>query len=221
MYTPAHFRLDEAATAALLASAETAQLVTAHSWGPRATLLPVLHAPAADGLGSLLFHVMRPNEQWREPALGESLAILSGPDAYVAPQWLASHGVAPGVPTWNYVTVHAYGTLVAHDDQGWCWDVVAAMSRRHGYDLGTVSDAAVERMLRAVVGIELVLTRVEAKAKLSQNKSSADIEGVVAGLRTVGGDGVADAMAEVALPHALAREQLTDAARATRRQGTT
>ena len=73
--------------------------MTAHPEGPVATLLPVLHAPHAAGFGSLLMHVTRTNEQWQRPGLGETLAILSGPDAYVAPEWLASYADAPGVPS--------------------------------------------------------------------------------------------------------------------------
>ena len=216
MYVPRHFATPDDRVAELLASAETAQLVTAHARGPVATLLPVLFVPAAGGHGSLLFHVMRPNGQWRDPGLGEALAVLSGPDAYVAPEWFASFGVSPGVPTWNYVTVHAYGTLVVHDDPDWVRDVVARLSARFGYDLSEVPAEAVERMLRAVVGLELVITRVEAKSKLSQNKAPLDIEGVIAGLEGVGEGALADEMATVALPHAVARAALVEGVRASR-----
>lgn len=208
MYVPRHFAMTDDQTAELLASAETAQLVTAHPTGPVATLLPILFDPDAAPRGALLLHVMRPNDQWRDPGLGEALAILSGPDAYVAPEWFASFDVAPGVPTWNYVTVHAYGNLVVHDDAAWTLDVVGRLSARYGYDLAQVPADAVERMLRATVGLELRITRVEAKAKLSQNKTPADIEGVMAGLRGVGHGQLAAAMGDVSLPHARARADL-------------
>ena len=213
MYTPGHFVMPEDRVAELLASAETAQLVTARPSGPVATLLPVLYDPTTGPHGSLLFHLMRPNDQWRDPGLGEALAILSGPDAYVAPEWFASFGVAPGVPTWNYVTVHAYGRLVVHDDAAWVRDVVERLSARFGYDLAQVDAAAAARMLRAVVGVELVISRVEAKAKLSQNKAPGDVEGVIAGLLGVGEDELAGEMAEVSLPHARARADLVEGIR--------
>lgn len=217
MYTPNHFAMAPAQVSELLASAETAHLVTAHPTGPVATLLPVLHEPAAGAHGSLLFHLMRPNTQWRDPGLGEALAILSGPDAYIAPEWFASFGVAPGVPTWNYVTVHAYGRLVVHDDPAWTRDVVARLSARFGYDLAQVPEDAVERMLRAVVGLELVVDRVEAKAKLSQNKAPGDVAGVIAGLVGAGEAELAAVMTEVSLPHAQARAALVEGVRGAHR----
>lgn len=220
MYVPRHFAMSDRQVSELLASAETAQLVTAHPTGPVATLLPVLHDPDAGEHGSLLFHVMRPNSQWRDPGLGEALAILSGPDAYIAPEWFASFGVAPGVPTWNYLTVHAYGRLVVHDDPAWVLPVVERLSARFGYDLATVPPDAVERMLRAVVGLELVITRVEAKAKLSQNKTPTDLEGIIAGLGRVGEHDLAAEMTAVSLPHARAKADLVDGVREARRRVT-
>lgn len=213
MYTPRHFAMTDDRVAELLASAETAHLVTAHPSGPVATFLPVLHDPTTGPYGSLLFHLMRPNDQWRDPGMGEALAILSGPDAYIAPEWFASFGVSPGVPTWNYVTVHAYGRLVVHDDPDWVRGVVARLSARFGYDLDQVPAEAVGRMLRAIVGVELVITRVEAKAKLSQNKAPGDVEGVIAGLLGAGEDELAAEIAAVSLPHARARAELVDGVR--------
>ena len=149
MYVPKHFELDGDRVATLLATAETAQLVTAHPDGPVATLLPVAYRPAEPGgdpLGSLVLHVTRVNSQWKDPHLGDALAILDGPDAYVDPAWVPSHAEAPGVPTWNYVTVHCYGDLVAHDDPDWTRAAVEQLSARHGYDTGQVDPGAIERM---------------------------------------------------------------------------
>ena len=183
MYTPRHFAMTDEHVRSLLATAETAQLVTAHETGPVATLLPLTWRPdaAGEGLGSLVFHVTRVNPVWKEPHLGEALAILSGPDGYIDADWYASNAEAPGVPTWNYVTVHAYGPLVVHDDAEW---------------------------LRAIVGIELPIARVEAKAKLNQNRTPADIAGAIAGLRSVGNAPLADVMDEVSVPHAEQRHAL-------------
>lgn len=207
MYIPRHFELPHAQVMDMLDTAELAQLVTAHPDGPAATLVPVLHEPG-DGFGSLVFHLTRNNPQVGDPGLGEVLAILSGPDSYVAPHWLESFVDAPGVPTWNYVTVHAYGELIVHDDPDWCRKVVEDLSRRHGYDPDQVPAAVVDAQLRAIVGLELRITRVAAKAKLSQNKTPGDVAGIIAGLRESDEIQLADAMAELALPHAEARREL-------------
>lgn len=217
MYVPRHFAMPEHRTREVLAAATTAELVTAHETGPVATFLPVLFDASVGPHGSLQFHLMRPNSQWREPRLGEALAIVSGPDAYIAPEWFASYGVAPGVPTWNYVTLHAYGDLVVHDDFTWVRAVVTALSARYGYDLAGMPDAAVTRMLPAIVGVELVISRIEAKEKLSQNKASADVAGVIDGLREQGETEMAEAMDAIALPRALAKEEIVGAVRDRRR----
>lgn len=210
MYIPKHFELDEPHLRALLASAQTVQLVTAHESGPVATLLPVVHRPdgAGEGLGSLVFHVSRVNPVWRDVGLGEALAILSGPDAYVDADWYASNATVAGVPTWNYVTVHAYGRLVVHDDPDWVREAAWELSDRFGYDARRVDPTTTERMVRAIVGLELPIARVEAKAKLNQNRTPADIAGVIRGLRDAGHDDLADAMAEISVPHAEARAAL-------------
>lgn len=210
MYTPKHFAMTDAHVCDLLASAETAQLVTAHDHGPVATLLPVLWRPdpTGEGWGSLVLHVTRVNPVWKDPHLGDALAILSGPDAYIHADWYASNEASPGVPTWNYVTVHAYGPLLVHDDPDWTREAVFELSDRFGYDSRRVDADATDRMLRAIVGIEVPITRVEAKAKANQNRSPEDIAGAIAGLRSVGADAMADVMDAVSLPHAEARYRL-------------
>lgn len=218
MYTPRHFAMAPERVRGLLASATTAQLITARETGPVATLLPLTWRPDADGgLGSLIFHVTRVNPVWREPYLGDALAILSGPDGYIHADWYASNAETPGVPTWNYVTLHAYGPLVIHDDPAWVRDAVGELSRLHGYDDGRVDPAAHDRLLRAIVGIEVPITRVEAKDKLNQNRTPEDVAGAIAGLRAAGGDDLADAMEQVSVPHAAARSELVDDVR--RRRG--
>lgn len=210
MYTPGHFAMAADRVAALLASATTAQLVTAHETGPVATLLPLTYRPDATGagLGSLIFHVTRVNPVWREPHLGDALAILSGPDGYIHADWYASNAAAPGVPTWNYVAVHAYGPLIVHDDPDWVRDAVGELSARHGYDDTRVDADAHARLLRAIVGIELPVSRVEAKDKLNQNRTPEDVAGAIAGLRGVGAHELADVMTAVSVPHAAARSAL-------------
>jgi transcriptional regulator len=137
--------------------------------------------------------VARNNAQWSEPVIGEALIIIQGADAYVSPSWYASkaeHGRV--VPTWNYTAAHVYGELVIHDDPVWLARQVRRLTgvNEAGFDQPWSVDDAPERyisgQLRAIVGLELVITRIEAKAKLSQNRPDADIDGVVAGLTARG-----------------------------------
>ncbi len=218
MYIAKHFELTTEQIADLLANATTAQVVGGYPEGPEATILPISYVPdAGGGLGSILAHVTRTNPLWKREPIGDLLAIVSGPDAYISPTWFPSYPTAPEVPTWNYLTVHAYGRLIVHDDAEWCRAAVAELSASHGYDVAQVSDRSMELMLRSIVGIELELTRVLGKAKMSQNKSSVFIEGVTAGLRerSEGLDAdVADAMDAISLPQALAREAMVEGIRA-------
>ncbi len=201
MYVPRHFAVDDATTAELLASAGAAHLVTATADGLVATRLPYVWAPEVGGHGALQAHVARTNDQWRRPPIGEAMAIVHGPDAYVTPSWYptkAEHGRV--VPTWNYVTAHVYGRLVVHDDEGWLAAHVHALTER--FEAGRAEPWAVDDappafvagQLRAVVGLELVVTRVEAKEKLSQNRSAADRAGVAAGFDSAGDAQMADAV---------------------------
>ncbi len=199
MYSPAHFAADEPAVHDLLAKHGAADLITLTADGLLATMLPFAYVPAAGERGALYGHVARNNDQWRRPALGESLAIVRGPDAYVSPSWYAAkaeHGRV--VPTWNYVTAHVYGRLLVHDDPAWVEDVVRRLTAKHEAARLTAPDqppawsvddaprAFIEGQLRAIVGLELQITRIEAKAKLSQNRPVGDVAGIVAGLSARG-----------------------------------
>jgi transcriptional regulator len=202
MYVPGHFAVDDAAVDELLARHGAGDLITLTEDGLLATMLPFAYEPSAGERGALYGHVARNNDQWRKPALGESLAIVRGPDAYISPSWYASkaeHGRV--VPTWNYITAHVYGRLVVHNDPEWVEDVVRRLTVKHetakGDPVWSVDDAPrqyIEGQLRAIVGLELVITRVEAKAKLSQNRPPADVEGVIEGLRERGDKEMADAV---------------------------
>jgi len=206
MYIPAHFAPDEATVDALLRNHGAADLVTLTAEGLVATMLPFIYEPpdgsrAAGTHGALHGHVARNNPQWKLDAVGESLAIVRGPDAYVSPGWYASkveHGRV--VPTWNYVTAHVYGRLVVHDDPVWTEGLVRRLTtkheahRDHPWSVDDAPRAFIEGQLRAIVGVELEITRIEAKAKLSQNRPAADVDGVIAGLRERGDKEMADAV---------------------------
>jgi transcriptional regulator len=216
MYVPAHFAPDEALVGELLRNHGAADLVTVTPQGLVATMLPFIYVPPTDepsasrhrageptagNLGALHGHLARNNDQWRLEAAGESLAIVRGPNAYITPGWYASkveHGRV--VPTWNYVTAHVYGQLIVHDDAEWTENLVRRLTtkheayRDHPWSVDDAPRVFIEGQLRAIVGIELLITRIEAKAKLSQNRPPADVEGVIEGLRERGDKESADAV---------------------------
>jgi transcriptional regulator len=196
MYTPAAFaEEDPDLIARFFVEHPLAQLVTLTDAGLVATPLPLLYEPDVSGLGSLVGHVARANRQWAEsmPTV-DALAIFTGADAYVSPNWSpskAEHGRV--VPTWNYETVHVTGRFVAHDETEWKRALVTRLTQRHESQFDVqwmVGDAPVdyiESMLKAIVGIELQITSIQAKRKLSQNKPPADVAGIADGLARVGG----------------------------------
>jgi transcriptional regulator len=201
MYIPSHFAGDEESAAAFLATIERADLVTITESGLVATFLPLLFLPGRGERGALIGHVARKNDHWRLPALGESLVIAHGEDAYISPSWYASkaeHGRV--VPTWNYTTAHVYGELVVHDESGWVDRVVRRLTERHEtrrahpWSVDDAPSAFHAAELRAIVGLELVISRVELKLKMSQNRPDADIEGVIAGLSAEGLQAAASAV---------------------------
>lgn len=191
MYIPAHFAADDLdEIAALVDHAGTADLVTFDGTRPVATLLPVIWERASDGYGRLLGHIALQNPQWRT-AIADipGLAIVHGPQAYISPSWYEStkeHGRT--VPTWNYTTVHLTGTVTFHQDARWLRDVVTRLTER--YEAGRpgrwrVSDAPekfIEGQLRAIVGVEMAIDQVEAKDKLSQNRTPQDRANVIVAL---------------------------------------
>ena len=209
MYVPAHFSMTAEQVRTVLESGSAGDLVTVGPGGPVATYVPMLFepaSPAGDGLGSLIGHVSRVNYQWRSP--GEALFILHGPDDFIEADWLNTPGSA-NVPTWNYVTVHVYGRLVVHDDPAWMLAAVRRLSAAHGdASVDAMGTEEVGRLLRAIVGVELVISRVDGKAKMSQNKTPAAVAQVIDGLRASGGEATAEWMAENSQPRAQAKADL-------------
>lgn len=200
MYVPAHFAISASQVRELLAGVQAADLVTSTERGLLSTYLPLLYDPDHGEHGALLGHVARPNEQWQVPPVGEALVIVRGPDAYVSPGWYATkaeHGRV--VPTWNYVAAHVYGELVVHDDVAWLEALVRRLTERHEaamphpWSVDDAPDRYVAGQLRAIVGVEVAISRVEAKAKLSQNRP-ADVAGVIAGLTAQGDRETAEAV---------------------------
>ncbi|GAA1893252.1 FMN-binding negative transcriptional regulator [Lapillicoccus jejuensis] len=191
MYVPAANGVpDEAEARAMVAAAGAATVVTTGEDGyPRATLLPVRWVG-----DRVVAHLARANPHWREIADGAPcLLVVDGPQAYVSPGWYASkaeHGRV--VPTWNDASVQLRGRATVHDDPAWLRAVVTDLTDAHEGgrpDPWHVTDAPetyVAGQLRGIVGLEVLVEQVTAKAKLSQNRSDADRAGVVAGLAASG-----------------------------------
>lgn len=194
MYLPAHF--EEARSEvlhALMREHPFATLVTQGATGLTADHLP-LHFTAATGpRGALHGHVARGNRLWQDAAEREVLAIFHGPQAYVTPSWYATkreHGKA--VPTWNYVVVHARGRLRVIDDPAWLRRQLEILVAEHEagfaepWRIGDAPPDYIEKMLAAVVGIEIGIADLTGKWKISQNQPEINRTGVVAGLRDSG-----------------------------------
>jgi len=193
MYVPAHFAAgDLEQIAAFVDHAQSADLVTFDGTRLVSTLLPVIWERNDAGNGRLIGHIALANPQWQN-TLPEvpALAIFHGPEAYISPSWYQStrqHGRT--VPTWNYTTVHMSGPVTFHRDDDWLRAVVTRLTERHeaGRPARWRVEDAPERFiagqLRAIVGVEMAVQQIEAKDKLSQNRTSQDRAGVIAALRT-------------------------------------
>jgi transcriptional regulator len=199
MYVPAHFaagHLDQ--IAAFVEQAGAADLVTFDGTRMVASLLPVIWDRPAGSAGSatehgrLLGHLALANPQWSSvQSQVPGLAIVHGPQAYVSPSWYQStreHGRA--VPTWNYTSAHFTGPVTFHRDAGWLRDIVTRLTERYEHDrehrwwVQDAPPAFIEGQLRGIVGFEMLVTQIEAKDKLSQNRSDADRAKVISALRS-------------------------------------
>lgn len=191
MYRPAFTAVDDVADlVAIVRSHGFGHLVVHGAAGFDATALPVLvdHDPLGDPSSSLRVraHVAKANPIWRATPC-DALLIVSPLDAYVSPNWYATKqaGDPRVVPTWNYELIHVKGRLLARRDAGWVEQAVRDLTEIHESPQPapwSVDDAPTDylaRNLRAIVGLELAVTSIEGKRKLSQNRAAADVDGVV------------------------------------------
>lgn len=186
MYLPDQFAMSDEATDELLGKGGFGHLVTPNSEGLEVTSLPWLFDAKNR---SLVGHVSRPNPHWQLTQDTESVVIIPNVDAYVTPEYYPSkYETHKVVPTWNYEILHVFGRLEAHDDREWLLDQVTRLTQSHeaGREKEWSVDEAparfIDMQLRGIVGIELKITRVIAKAKLNQNRSQEDRSGVIRGL---------------------------------------
>lgn len=195
MYQPAHGRFaveDPAGQLAELSAVVPATLVTARPDGMRTTILPMLFEPGDGEHGMLRGHLARGNPHWREIAddgTTEAIAIFTGPDAYISPAWYEEkRRTGKVVPTWNYTTVVVHGRISTQHDPGWLIPHVRRLVERHeagrkgAWSLDDAPADYVAVQAKAIVGLELRIERIDAKRKLTQNRSQDDFDGVLAAL---------------------------------------
>lgn len=200
MYVPAHFEETRPETLhALMRAHSLGALVTSGPSGLCVDHIPWIVDPEPAPYGTLRCHVARANPVWR--AIGDSLeplVVFQGPQAYISPSWYPSkqeHGKA--VPTWNYAVVHARGAPRVIEDREWLLELVSALTDVNEAFQALpwqVSDAPVdftEKMLAAIVGVEIPIRTLRGKWKVSQNRPAADRQGVGAGLDARGEPGAA------------------------------
>ncbi len=203
MYLPAHFAEQEPAELQrLIQSHPLGTLVTQGPDGPDADHIPFELDPHAGPHGLLTAHVARANTLWQRCPTGTPvLVVFHGPQAYISPSWYPSkHEAHRQVPTWNYEVVHAHGHIAIRDDERFVRGLVARLTRKHEaaeprpWRMGDSAPDFIDGLLRNIVGIEIALTRLVGKSKLSQNKALRDRQGAAAALDARGSAGLAQAM---------------------------
>ena len=192
MYLPEHFaEHDPAELRRLIAEHPLGTLVTLGPDGLTANHIPFLHADGAGEHGTLLGHVARGNHVWQDGSADhDALVIFGGPSAYISPNWYPTKQEAHrAVPTYNYAVVHPHGRLIVHDDEKWLRGFLGRLTKRmeaaqpRPWKMGDAPQDYLRQMLGGIVGIEIALTRLVGKWKVSQNRLPLDRAGAADGLR--------------------------------------
>lgn len=207
MYVPTQFAEDRVPVLhQAIQGAGLANLVTTGPDGMMASPLPLMLDPDAGPYGTLWGHLARANPQWRGGAT-DGLAIFMGADSYITPSYYATkRETGKVVPTWNYVTIHAYGPVSFSEDLDELLNVVTRLTDRHESKRASpwaVSDAPpkfIQGQLKGIIALRMPITRLQGKWKMSQNRTDADRAGVVDGLRADGNETVAAMAADLRAP---------------------
>ena len=203
MYQPPHFREDRLDVQhALIRTHALGLLITAGPGGLQANNIPFLIDAGASARGTLRAHLARANPQAQELAnAGECLVVFQGPQHYISPSlYPTKQETHKVVPTWNYITVHAWGAPRVIDDADWLRQQVGELTDRQEQTRAApwqVSDAPetfVASQLKGIIGIEIPIARIEGKWKVSQNRPAVDQAGVAAALRGAGANAEAIAV---------------------------
>ena len=198
MHIPPPFRRDDPATLqSAMRRFQTATLVSHGASGLMATHVPIEVAEWPSPLGRLRCHFARANPHAEMIAeADEMLAIFHGPEGYISPNWYPSKAHnSKVVPTWNYATIHAYGTAKSFTDPNALRALVGKLTDRYEarqatpWSIDDAPDDYIDSMLSAIIGIEITVSRLEGKWKMSQNRSAEDQQGVIHGLQAQGDPG--------------------------------
>ena len=203
MYIPAHFaetRPEEMHR--IIRAYPLGMLVTHGDAGLDADHIPFAFDAGAGAQGALIAHVARANTLWQRcPSGTPVMVVFRAAEAYISPSWYPSkHETHRQVPTWNYEVVHAHGTLTVHDDERFVRRLVAQLTRQHEaaeprpWKMGDSAPEYIDSMLRNIVGIEVSITALQAKRKLSQNREVRDRLGAADTLDARGNTAMAEAM---------------------------
>ena len=191
MYLPTAFaETDDGRIRAFIDTNDFGILVTSVEGRPFATHLPLILDRERGSQGTLLGHMARANPHWRAFDGSEALVIFAGPHCYVSPRWYEAQ---PSVPTWNYAAVHVYGTPRLLVDDSAPRQLLSDMVARYegvgegAWAMDGLPEGYLKGMLRAIVAFEIPIARIEAKFKLSQNRSPADRDRVITALESAGG----------------------------------
>ncbi|NYT37495.1 FMN-binding negative transcriptional regulator [Allopusillimonas soli] len=203
MYLPTHFEESRPDVLhALIAHHPFGMLVTHGAQGLDANHIPFEFDPGTGTCGTLHAHVARANPVWQDVADGdEVLVVFRAEHGYISPNWYPSkHETHRQVPTWNYRVVHAHGTIRVRDDERYVRGVVARLTRKHEasqpvpWKMGDAPASYLDDMLKAIVGLEIAVSRIEGKFKLSQNKDARDRRGAAKALLAQGAAALGTAM---------------------------
>jgi transcriptional regulator len=207
MYVPAEFEETQIEVLhELIQQYPLGILLTHGQSGLDANHLPFELDTEVTELGVLHAHVARKNPVWQDVQDGdEVLVVFRAGDAYISPQWYPSKQEHhQQVPTWNYRVIHAHGKVKIRDDERYVRGVVARLTRIHEatqaepWKMSDAPKSYIEPMLKAIVGIEIEITKIQGKSKLGQNKEHRDIVGVAHALSTTGQQEISEAMHQVA-----------------------
>lgn len=206
MYIPAHFSVTDPEALARVVHTHPLGMLLTHQveGGLDADHIPFLFDADEGPHGTLRAHVARANPVWQRCAGGAPvMVVFRGAEAYISPSWYPSkHEAHRQVPTWNYEVVHAHGLLTVHEDARFVRRVIARLTQRHEagepvpWKMGDAAPGFVDELLAHIVGIEIAVTSLVGKAKLSQNKAPCDRKGAADALQARGHHAMAQAMRE-------------------------
>lgn len=202
MYVPAHFQINEPGELHRIIANHPLGILVTTAEELNANHIPFLLDASQGDLGVLTAHVARANPIWQQATNGsDALVIFRGAESYISPNWYPSkHETHRQVPTWNYEVVHAHGKLTVHEDEKFLRGVVGRLTKTHEaqepkpWKMGDAPQDYIDAMLKAIVGIQITITRLEGKAKLSQNREPRDQQGAIEALEALGKNGLANQM---------------------------